>query len=127
MEIHNGDGSAKPRVALLGTGIMGAGMAERLLDQGFSVDVWDRSPATALRLEQRGATAHREPAEAAHVADIVITTLPTGDVVSDVMLRQDAVGAMRPNGIWAQMGTIGIQAIDQLIEAVSSRRPDIAL
>src|SRR5437588_309098 len=47
-----------PRIALIGAGIMGAGMAERLLDQGFAVDVWDRTPAAAARLAERGATAH---------------------------------------------------------------------
>lgn len=127
MNSQNGNALGKPRVAVLGTGIMGAGMAERLLDQGFSVDVWDRTPAATARLAQRGATAHGQPAEAARMADIVITMLPTGDAVSDVMLRQDAVAAMRPNGIWAQMGTVGIEAIDQLLDAVRTRRPDVAL
>ncbi len=32
--------SARPRVAVLGLGTMGGGMAHRLLDQGFAVDVW---------------------------------------------------------------------------------------
>lgn len=58
MNLQNGNPPEKPRVALLGTGIMGAGMAERLLDQGFPVDVWDRTPAAAARLAERGATAH---------------------------------------------------------------------
>ena len=53
--------TGKPRVALLGTGIMGAGMTARLLDEGFPVDVWDRTPATAAPLAERGATAHVEP------------------------------------------------------------------
>ncbi|TMC11127.1 MAG: hypothetical protein E6J41_06925 [Chloroflexi bacterium] len=56
--------TGKPRVALLGTGIMGAGMTARLLDEGFPVDVWDRTPATAAPLAERGATAHVEPADA---------------------------------------------------------------
>src|SRR5919204_473236 len=47
-----------PRVTLLGVGIMGAGMAERLVEKGFAVDVWDRTPAVASRLADHGATAH---------------------------------------------------------------------
>src|SRR5437764_1081778 len=54
-----------PRVSLLGTGIMGAGMAERLLDQGFTVDVWNRTPAATTRLAERGATAHGQAADEA--------------------------------------------------------------
>ena len=115
-----------PRTALLGTGIMGAGMAERLLDQGFSVDVWDRTPAATARLAERGATAHAEPADAVRGADVVVTMLATPNAVNDVMLRQDALGAMRPDGVWAQMGTIGVKAIEGLIAAVAERRPDVA-
>ncbi len=126
MKTQNGTQATKPRVALIGAGIMGAGMAERLLDQGFAVDVWDRTPAAAARLAERGATAHVQPAEAAKVADVVVTMLPTGDAVKDVMLRQNVLAGIRPGGIWAQMGTIGIEATESLIAAVASRRPDVA-
>jgi 3-hydroxyisobutyrate dehydrogenase len=125
----NGDNGIRPdlpRVAVLGTGIMGAGMAERLLDQGFSVDVWDRTPAATARLAERGASAHARPADAVRVADVVVTMLPTGDAVDDVMLRQDVLAAMRPDGIWAQMGTVGTDAIGKLTAAVAALRPDVA-
>ena len=114
-----------PRVAVIGTGIMGAGMAERLLDQGFAVDVWDRTGGATARLAERGATAHAQPAEAIRVADVVLTMLPTGDAVSDVMLGQDGLAAMRPGGIWAQMGTIGVEATERLISEVANRQPDV--
>ncbi len=115
----------KPGVTVLGTGIMGAGMAERLLDQGFTVDIWDRTPAAMARLAERGATAHGQLAEAIGVAGVVLTMLPTGDAVSDVMLRQNGLAAMRPDGIWAQMGTIGVEATELLIKEVANRRPDV--
>jgi 3-hydroxyisobutyrate dehydrogenase len=116
----------KPRVALLGTGIMGAGMAARLLDEGFMVDVWDRTPAVAAPLAERGATAHGEPAEAVDRAGVVITMLPTGSAVADVMLRRNVLEAMTQDGVWAQMGTIGIDATEQLIAETANRRPDVA-
>jgi 3-hydroxyisobutyrate dehydrogenase len=115
-----------PRVTLLGTGIMGAGMAERLLDQGFAVDVWDRTPAATARLAERGATAHGQAADAVRTADVVVTMLPTGEAVTDVMLHQNNLAAIRQNGIWAQMGTIGVEATEHLIAAVADRRPDVA-
>jgi 3-hydroxyisobutyrate dehydrogenase len=105
---------------------MGAGMADRLLEQGFAVDVWDRTPSAAARLAERGATAHVEPADAIRVADVVVTMLATGEAVTDVMLRQNAITAMGPDGIWAQMGTIGVEATEHLITDVAKRRPDIA-
>ncbi len=126
MNTQNGDSTGKPRVTVLGTGIMGAGMAERLLDQGFAVDVWDRTPAAAVTLAERGATAHGQAADAIRTADVVVTMLPTGDAVTDLMLRQNNVAAMRRGAIWAQMGTIGVEAIENLAAAVEEQRPDVA-
>lgn len=126
MNTQDSNRNNKPRVALLGTGIMGAGMAERMLDQGFSVDVCDRTPAATARLAERGATAHGQPHEAVHAADVVITMLPTAEAVSDVMLRRDVLVAIRKDGVWAQMGTIGIEATEQLTATVADRRPDVA-
>lgn len=115
----------KPRVAVIGTGIMGAGMAERLLDQGFSVDVWDRTPVVAARVAERGAIAHAEAQDAVRAANVVITMLPTAPAVSEVMLGQKVLEAMRPNGIWAQMATVGLDAVETLVQEVAKRRPDV--
>jgi len=116
----------KPRVAIICTGIMGAGMAERLLDQGFAVGLWDRTPATAARIADRGASAHDQPAEAVAAADVVISMLPTAAVLEAVMLEQKVLDAMRPNSVWAQMGTIGLEGTERLITEVANRRPDVA-
>jgi 3-hydroxyisobutyrate dehydrogenase len=116
----------RPRVSLLGAGTMGAGMAQRLLDLGFPVDVWDRAPGPSARLADRGATAHPEAAQAVAGADIVLTMLATGDAVTDVMLHTGTVDALRPGAVWAQMGTIGLEATERLIAEVVHRRPDIA-
>ena len=116
----------RPRVSLLGAGTMGAGMAQRLLDLGFPVDVWDRAPGPSARLAERGATAHPEAAQAVAGADIVLTMLATGDAVTDVMVHAGTVDALRPGAVWAQMGTIGLEATEGLIAEVVHRRPDIA-
>jgi 3-hydroxyisobutyrate dehydrogenase len=115
----------KPRVAIIGAGIMGAGMAERLLDKGFAVDVWDRTPATAARIAERGGIAHGQPADAVASADVVITMLPTAAVLEDVMLTQRVLGAMRPNSVWTQMGTIGVDGTDRLVKEAGNRRSDV--
>lgn len=115
----------KPRVAVIGTGIMGGAMAERLLDQGFAVDVWDRTLATAARIAERGATAHPQPTDAVGSAGVVITMLPTALALEDVMLKQNVLDAMRPKTIWAQMGTIGLDGTDRLITLASNQRPDV--
>ena len=116
----------RPTVAILGAGAMGAAIAERLLDQGFAVDVWNRTPGPAARLAQRGATAHARPNEAAARADVVVTMLPTADAVKKVMLEQSTLNAIRPGAVWAQMGTIGVEATGTLGSEVARAYPGIA-
>ena len=67
-------------VAVLGTGTMGAPMARRLLDAGFGVQVWNRTPAKAARVGV-GARRASTPAEAAAGADVLITMLTDGAAV----------------------------------------------
>src|SRR3954468_23064917 len=65
--------SPHPAVTLLGAGTMGTAMAQRLLDLGFRVDVWNRTPTQVTALTQHGATASTKPAEAVAAADVVVT------------------------------------------------------
>src|SRR2546427_1353665 len=116
----------RPTVALIGLGTMGAGIAERLLDQGFVVDVWNRTPGPEARLTERGATAHVMPEQAAARASVVLTMLPTGDAVKAVMLGRDVLNAIRPHAVWAQMGTIGVESTETLRSEVARARSDVA-
>jgi 3-hydroxyisobutyrate dehydrogenase len=115
----------RPTIALLGAGAMGAAIAERLLDQGFAVRVWNRTPGPATRLAERGATAYAGPDQAVDRAGVVVTMLPTADVVKEVMLEQRTLDFLRPGTIWAQMGTIGVEATESLAAEVERAYPDI--
>jgi 3-hydroxyisobutyrate dehydrogenase len=118
------DMDMEPVVAVLGAGTMGSGMARRLLDEGFMVNVWNRTPG-AVKLAEYGATAYANVARAVANADVVITILPTGDAVTEVMIGGDVLSAMRPGAVWAQMGTIGVEVTERLVAEVSQRRPDV--
>lgn len=74
------------KVALLGLGTMGAGMAGRLLQGGFPLTVWNRSTDRARALEAAGARVAESPRAAATDADVVIS-----------MLADDAAS----RGVWA--------------------------
>jgi 3-hydroxyisobutyrate dehydrogenase-like beta-hydroxyacid dehydrogenase len=80
-EHHGIDG----RVAVLGTGIMGSAMARNLVAAGLPTTVWDRSRQATERLVALGAVAAPSPAEAVREARVVITMLPTADVVESVV------------------------------------------
>ena len=112
-------------VAVLGTGIMGSAMARNLLKAGFRTAVWDRSAPVAAALAAAGADAAPSPTDAVRDADVVITMLPTADVVTTVMVDGHVVEAFNQGAAWAQMGTIGVTATDNLAEHVSKVRPDV--
>jgi len=113
------------RVAVLGTGIMGSAMARNLLRAGLAVTVWDRSPEATAGLEREGARAAGSPAEAVRDADVVITMLPTAAVVESVMFGDRVAEAFRPGAVWAQMGTIGVEATEQTAARLEKVRPGV--
>ncbi len=116
---------ARPRVAVLGTGTMGSAMARNLLRAWLQVDVWDRTPEAAARLAEVGATADAEPSGAVAHADVVITMLPDAAAVTSVAVGQGMLQALGRGAIWAQMGTIGVRATQQLAASVAGQRPDV--
>jgi 3-hydroxyisobutyrate dehydrogenase len=104
---------------------MGAAMAHRLLDRGFAVHVWNRTPGPAARIAEHGATAYPAPDQAVDRAKVVVTMLPTSDAVKEVMVVQRTLHFMRPGTVWAQMGTIGAEATQALRSEVASAYPDV--
>jgi 3-hydroxyisobutyrate dehydrogenase len=57
---------------------------------------------------------------------VVLTMLPTAEAVKEVMLGQGTLRELRPGAVWAQMGTIGVDATESLASEVARSRPDIA-
>jgi 3-hydroxyisobutyrate dehydrogenase len=94
-----------PRVAVLGTGIMGAAMARNLLKAGCELRAWNRSPDKARELAQDGADVSETPSGAVREADFVITMLSDGDAAAAVM--KEAAGSVRDGAIWLQTSTVG--------------------
>jgi 3-hydroxyisobutyrate dehydrogenase len=65
----------KQRVAILGLGTMGAGMAKNLLKAEFSVAAYNRTRSKAEPLGTMGARIADTPAECVRDADVIITML----------------------------------------------------
>ena len=114
-----------PRVAVLGIGTMGRGMAHSLLRAGFHVDAWNRTPEPTAQLASEGATAHELPDAAVRHADVVITMVSDAGAVQDVAFSQGMLAAMRPSAVWAQMTTIGVAATEQLAARAATERPGV--
>lgn len=122
----SGEARPLPRVAVLGAGTMGRGVTHSLLRNGFTVDVWDRTPERAAALAADGATAHEYARDAVRAADVAITLVADADAVNRVAFGDGMLEAMRPQAVWAQMGTIGVTATEELAAQVSKDRPDVS-
>ncbi|QFY61014.1 NAD(P)-dependent oxidoreductase [Rhizobium grahamii] len=90
-------GAAPRSIAFLGTGLMGAPMARRLLDAGFAVTVWNRDATKAQALAKDGAVVAETPSLAARGAAVVFTMLSDGKAVEDVLFLQGVAEALPQN------------------------------
>jgi 3-hydroxyisobutyrate dehydrogenase len=98
------------KVAFIGLGRMGHGMAGRYLDAGFSVAVWNRSKAKAEGLIARGARWASSPADAAVDADAVVTMVADDAASRAVWLgREGAAAAMKPGALAIECSTVSHQ------------------
>lgn len=92
--------SAKPKVAFIGTGIMGAPIAGHIMDAGYDLTVYNRTKSKADALVARGAHWAESPAAAAADADVVFTMLGYPTDVEDVYLATNGLVRAAKKGAW---------------------------
>jgi 3-hydroxyisobutyrate dehydrogenase-like beta-hydroxyacid dehydrogenase len=91
-------------VGLIGLGHMGAAIAERVLEGGFPLLVYNRTGAKAEPLAERGATVAASAAELAGRVDVVLTSLANDNALEAV--AEEVVGAARPGTVLVDMSTV---------------------
>ncbi|MFW6187360.1 MAG: 2-hydroxy-3-oxopropionate reductase [Actinomycetota bacterium] len=99
-------------VTVIGLGIMGLPMAKNLVEAGYDVVGYNRSPDRTDQLVEAGGKGASSVAESVADADVVLTMVPDSPDVEGVVTGEDGVFAH------AKQGTIWIDA--------SSIRPDVA-
>jgi 3-hydroxyisobutyrate dehydrogenase len=98
---------ATPKIAFIGLGAMGGGMASRLLATGSHVTVYNRTRSKGEDLATRGAVLADTPAEAATGAEVVFLSLATSEVVETLLFGPDGVVETLPKGaLVADMSTV---------------------
>jgi 3-hydroxyisobutyrate dehydrogenase len=88
------------RVAVLGTGTMGAPMARNLLKAGFPVRVWNRTLDKARVLAADGADVAETPADAVRETAFVITMLT--DTAAVLAVMGQAAESVPEGAVWLQ-------------------------
>jgi 2-hydroxy-3-oxopropionate reductase len=96
---------SKPRIAFLGTGLMGRPMAANLLKAGFPLSAWNRTLAKAEALRPAGATIAPSAAAAAEAVDVVITMLESGPIVETVLFEIGVLNALKRGALVIDMSS----------------------
>jgi 3-hydroxyisobutyrate dehydrogenase-like beta-hydroxyacid dehydrogenase len=119
----------RTEIAFLGTGTLGSAMVLRLLSQGISVTVWNRTPGKLQSLLDSGATAAATPRDAAAAATLVALCLTDAAAVEEVVFGAAGVAqAARAPGLSLRLlidfSTIGPNASRRLAARLASASGD---
>ena len=110
------------RIGVAGVGRMGAAIAQRLIEVGHDVTVWNRSPGKLQPLTQAGAAVAASPAELADKSEAVITILTDAAAIDAVyrgasgLLAGDVAGKL-----FIEMSTVAPQTEVALAQKVRAK------
>lgn len=116
-------------IGLIGYGLMGTAMAQRLLTAGVHVIGWDASPDRQVALQEAGATCAADAADVFSNCDRVILSLPTHETVDQVIQSADRVlksgqiiidtSTGNPEAVIAQAARLAQRQVEYLDATVS--------
>src|SRR3989442_13286086 len=116
MATHN-----RQRMAYIGLGNMGAGMASRLAESGYDVAVYNRTREKSEEVGKLGARVADTPAEAAREADVAMLSLANQHVVEDLVFGEDGVANGLAEGAFVvDMSTVSPAFAVELAERVKA-------
>lgn len=103
------------KVGVVGTGLMGAGMARSMRRAGLDVTAWNRTRAKAEPLAQDGIAVADTVADAVGNAEVVVTIVYDADAVLEVL--PELLQALGPNSVWLQSSTVGVDGMRRIADA----------
>jgi 2-hydroxy-3-oxopropionate reductase len=109
-------------IGFIGLGIMGKPMAKNLINAGYKLVVNDINLSPVREIVNMGATAMNTPADVAKEAKAIITMLPDGPDVEDVVLGKDGIlkGATAET-ILVDMSSISPTVTKRIVAALETK------
>jgi 3-hydroxyisobutyrate dehydrogenase len=102
-------------VAIMGLGIMGSGMAGRILSAGFPLSVYNRNPEKAEPFVEKGAHLAKSPGEASSQAAVVISMVADDIASRDIWLGEGgALAAAKRGSVIIESSTLTVGWVEQL-------------
>lgn len=113
---------SKKRVAIMGLGLMGSGMAGRLLSAEFPLTVYNRNPEKTAPFANAGAKVAGSPREAAANSDVIISMVADDAASRGVWLGENgALAGSAPGTVLIESGTLTVGWIKELAAIASQR------
>jgi 3-hydroxyisobutyrate dehydrogenase-like beta-hydroxyacid dehydrogenase len=97
----------KPRVGVIGLGLMGAPMGANLLKAGFPLTVWNRTATKSQKLAAQGASVADSPRDIASQVDVLFTIVSDPPALEDVLWGKDgALPALKKGTVLIDSSTV---------------------
>jgi 3-hydroxyisobutyrate dehydrogenase len=110
------------KVAFLGLGIMGSGMANNLFKAGFPLTVWNRTRARADALAKQGVPVADTPRQAVADADVVFSMVGDDNASREVWLGDNgALGSAKLGAVLIESSTLSPEWIRELADIAQKR------
>jgi 3-hydroxyisobutyrate dehydrogenase len=112
----------KPSLGFIGMGHMGSGMAQRLLEAGYLLTVYDRTPARGQPLTERGASVAQSPRDVAAQCEVVMACVTDDRAQESVLLGPDgAVAGVHSGSTVIDLSTVSPGASRRLYRAMKEK------
>ncbi|MDF3944381.1 NAD(P)-dependent oxidoreductase [Achromobacter denitrificans] len=111
--------TTEKHLGFVGIGRMGAPMAERLLNAGYALTVYDTQPAILQALKEKGAHIAESPKAVADIAATVLVSLPTPDIVIAVALGEQGLARGKAVRTVIDLSTSGSEAARTLADGLA--------
>lgn len=115
----------KPKVGLIGLGLMGLPMGRNLLKAGFPLTVWNRTRSKAEQLEKEGAKVDNSPREVAAASDVTFTIVSDPPALEQVLWSdQGALAGLRKESVLIDSSTLSPALARRVSQACAVRGAD---
>lgn len=117
--------SKHTRIGWVGTGVMGVSMCARLMDEGYTATVYNRTKSKAQPLIDKGAAWADHPAAVAEASDIIFTIVGFPNDVEEVYFGEHGIlDAAKAGSLLVDMTTTKPSLAQSIYEA--AKKKDIA-
>ncbi len=115
----------KPKVGLIGLGLMGLPMGRNLLKAGFPLTVWNRTRSKAEQLEKEGAKVANSPRKVAAASDVTFTIVSDPPALEQVLWGEPgALAGLRKGSVLIDSSTVSPVLARRVAQACAERGAD---